>query len=85
MGLRLATEPRSATEAKPRLHRPVRLPILECGPHEQAANENGGQDDQEDENDLTPGTHTTALFPTKLDSTPLPSLEPRTRHQKIRP
>jgi len=48
------------------------LPILECGPHEQATNENGGQDDQEDENDLSPGAHRTALFPTKLDSTPPP-------------
>ena len=74
--LRLATEPRLATDAEPRLQRPVLLPVLERRPYEQATDENGGQDDEEGEDDLSAGVHATSVVPAEADPTPLPGRRP---------
>jgi hypothetical protein len=72
----LATEPRPATDAEPRLQRSVLLSVLERRPHEQATDENGGQDDEEGEDDLSAGVPATRVVPAKADPTPLPARRP---------
>jgi hypothetical protein len=55
---RLAPEPRPSTDAEPRLHSLVLLPIFHRCPDEQAADKNGGQDDDEqNKNDRGRGVH----------------------------
>jgi hypothetical protein len=54
----LAPEPRPATDTEPRLQRPVLLTILHRCPDEQAADKNGGQNDNEqNKNDRGGGVH----------------------------
>jgi hypothetical protein len=66
----LAAEPRPATDAEARLQSPVLLPILQRCPHEQATDENGGQEDEEDKNDHSHGVHPSKRYPPKRNSSP---------------
>jgi hypothetical protein len=79
---RLAPESRPATDAEPRLQRPVLFPIPQRCPDEHATDDHGGQEDeQEDNNDRSGTVHASKSNPPKRISGPskVPQVHKETR------